>query len=195
MRLRSCSGWVKTVHTDWPFPAPVDDRGADHLRAGLAMPHIALPATCGEPVELSALNGRTVIFVYPWTGTPGLPDPPNWDHIPGAHGSTPEALQFAKLKPGFDSLGVRIFGLSAQHQAEQQGFAERNTLPFTLLSDAEYELQTALKLPTFATGGVTYLKRLTLILDADRIDRVFYPVHPPDTHADEVLASLQAGVK
>ena len=48
----------------------------------------------------------------------------------------------------------------------------------------------ALALPTFETGGVTYLKRLTLGLEDGRIDRVYYPVALPAAHAREVCAWL-----
>jgi len=35
------------------------------------------------------------------------------------------------------------------------------------------------------------LKRLTLILYDGRIEKVFYPVFPPDRHAEEVIAWLK----
>ena len=35
------------------------------------------------------------------------------------------------------------------------------------------------------------IKRLTLIVSHGRIEKVFYPVFPPDTHAVEVLHWLQ----
>ncbi|NJO06881.1 MAG: peroxiredoxin, partial [Chloroflexaceae bacterium] len=47
-------------------------------------------------------------------------------------------------------------------------------------------------LPTFAVDGMTLLKRLTLIVEDGVIEHVFYPVFPPDTHAEEVLAWLTA---
>jgi peroxiredoxin len=65
-------------------------------------------------------------------------------------------------------------------------------VPFALISDAAFELQRALRLPTFAAGGERYLTRLTLIVQDGRIGRAFYPVHPPDRHAREVLDWLAA---
>jgi peroxiredoxin len=35
------------------------------------------------------------------------------------------------------------------------------------------------------------LKRLTLVARNGRIEYVFYPVFPPDTHAEEVIAWLK----
>ena len=42
---------------------------------------------------------------------------------------------------------------------------ERLHLPFELLSDARRELVNALRLPTFEVGGMTLVKRLTLIVN------------------------------
>ncbi len=71
-----------------------NDGGADHLQPGTRLPPFALPATDGRQVDLAALAGKTLLIVYPWTGRPGHPNPPDWDAIPGAHGSTPELEGF-----------------------------------------------------------------------------------------------------
>ena len=176
----------------WPYPAPKDDGGARHLREGTALPNIALPSTSGTPVSLAHVQGLAVVFVYTWTGQPGLSNPPGWDDIPGAHGSTPEAEGFRNLYTAYTSSDIEIFGLSVQPSDWQRELVQRLKLPFQLLSDAGGELQQALRLPTFQTGGVTYLNRLTLVIESGHIRRVFYPVHPPDTHAREVLAWLAA---
>ncbi len=178
----------------WPWPAPVDDGGARHLVRGLVLPDVALPATSGRSVSLARVAGRAVVFCYPWTGRPGLPNPPDWDTIPGAHGSTPEAEGFRDLYPGFDEVPMAVFGLSLQPLAEQQELVRRLGLPFELVSDAAGRFRRILRLPVFETGGRPYLKRLTLMLRDGRIDRVFYPVHPPDAHAREVLAFITATI-
>lgn len=172
-----------------------NDGGASHLAPGLALPDIALPATTGPDVNLAALAGASVVFVYPWTGRPGRPNPPNWDGIPGAHGSTPEAEGFRDLYPSFRNIGVEIFGLSTQESDYHRELAQRLLLPFAILSDAGFHFADALALPRFETGGVTYLKRLTLIVRDGKIARLFYLAHPPDEHANEVLTWLteQAG--
>ena len=53
------------------IPAPRDDGAARHLN-GMKLPDIALPATSGPDVNLSKLKGRTVLYVYPRTGVPGV---------------------------------------------------------------------------------------------------------------------------
>jgi peroxiredoxin len=176
----------------WPFPAPADDGAATHLIAGLALPDIALASSSGGTTSLARLSGRWIVFVYPWTGQPGRSNPPDWDDIPGAHGSTPQAQGFADLYEAYQAKGVGVAGLSGQPSAEQQEFAARLKLPFALLSDHAGAFRDALRLPAFETGGVRYLKRLTLVVQDGAIERAVYPVHPPDTHARDLLASLQA---
>lgn len=176
----------------WRWPAPVDDGAAAHLIRGLKIPALALPSTGGRSVSLVDLSRRTALFVYPWTGRPGGENPPDWDHIAGAHGSTPELVAIANLFSGFEGLGVAALAISGQDTAWQSEFAARHGLPFEVLSDHDGRLRDALRLPTFETGGVRYLKRLTLVVSAGQVERCFYPVHPPDIHPREVLAWMSA---
>lgn len=174
----------------WPWPAPADDGGATHLAIGNPLPDLPLTSTSGRLVSLARLTGRNLVFVYPWTGRPGLPNPPAWDEIAGAHGSTPELEGVRNLRTSFESLDTGVYALSTQTTDWHREIHNRLRLEFELLSDAASRLTTALRLPTFETGGVTYLRRITLCVIDGRIDWVFYPVHPPDTHARDVLAWL-----
>jgi peroxiredoxin len=70
--------------------------------------------------------------------------------------------------------------------------AVRLGLPYPLLGDADLTLTNALRLPAFEVAGLVLLKRLTLVVRDGRIERVFYPVFPPDLHAREVLAWLSS---
>ena len=97
--------------SDWPWPAPDDDGGARHLMAGLTLPDLPLPATDGRTLSLARLPGRWIVFVYPWTGRPGFPNPPDWDDIRGAHGSTPEAEGFRDHHDAFRKMGLDVLGL------------------------------------------------------------------------------------
>lgn len=179
-----------TVDTPWPWPAPVADGAADHLVAGTRLPDIALASTGGDNINLARLPGRSLLAVYPWTGREGLANPPDWDVIPGAHGSTPELTGFRDLAGAFEARGFRIVALSGQDSAHQRELAERLRLPFPILSDARLEFASALRLPSFETGGVRYLKRLTLVIADGRIKQEIYPVHPPHTHAEDLLTLL-----
>jgi peroxiredoxin len=175
----------------WPWPSPSDDGGAKHLIPGTRLPDVSLPATRGAAVNLARYQERAIVFVYPMTGAPGAPNPPDWDTIPGAHGSTPEAEGFRDAYPDFELLGYEIFGVSGQSPAAQEEFSTRAGIPYLLLSDENQAFADALRLPRFETGGVTYLKRLTMVVRDGIIYRVIYPVHPPATHARELLQSLR----
>jgi peroxiredoxin len=176
------------------LPVPEDDGAAAHL-TGAVMPSITLPATSGEPVDLSRIGPRGIVYVYPMTGTPGVPLVDGWDQIPGARGCTPESMGFRDHYDELAELGAQVFGLSVQSTAEQAEAASRLALPFPLLSDSGLLLAERLRLPTFtAADGVVRYKRLTLVLDQGRIEHVFYPVFPPNQHAAEVLSWLREQV-
>jgi peroxiredoxin len=162
-----------------------------HLIAGLPVPPIALPSSQGGQLTLAALAGLTVAYLYPYAGRPGLPNPPNWDYITGAHGSTPQAEGFRASQGEYDAMGVRVVGISGQSPTDQSEVSLRLGLTFALLSDSSLRFASALDLPTFATGGVTYLSRLTLIVRDGRILRTMYPITDPARHASDVLAVLK----
>jgi peroxiredoxin len=174
------------------IPAPQDDGAARHL-AGTKLPDLSLPATRGAPVNLSRLSGRTVVYIYPRTGVPGVDPPDGWDQIPGARGCTPQSCSFRDHADELRQLGVaQIFGLSTQNTAYQREAATRLHLPFPLLSDDGLTFAEALKLPTFSAAGMTLLKRMALVIDDGSIVKAFYPVFPPDKNAAEVIAWIQA---
>jgi peroxiredoxin len=177
------------------LPAPTDDGAADHL-PGLALPAIELEATDGRWVVLAGLEGRTIVYAYPWTGRPGEPLlADDWDLIPGARGCTPESCGFRDHHAEMLDAGVAaVFGLSTQETGYQRELAERLRLPYPILSDAGLELTRGLRLPTFEVAGRTLLRRLTLLIGEGTVERVWYPVFPPDTHAAEVLADLRSGL-
>ena len=174
------------------IPLPQDDGAAKHL-AGMKLPDIALPATDGKSVNLSKLKGRTLVYIYPRTGVPGVDPPSGWDQIPGARGCTPQSCSFRDHFGELKRLGVaQLFGLSTQDTAYQKEAAIRLHLPFAILSDEKLALTKALKLPTFTAAGMTLLKRMALIIDGGVISKAFYPVFPPDKNAAEVIAWLQS---
>jgi len=182
------------------LPAPVDDGAARHL-SGRALPPLELPATDGSTVRLDRVaRGRWVLFVYPLTGEPGVDVPRGWDEIPGARGCSQEACSFRdKLRELKDAGVEEVVALSSDRTRYQQELAARLHLPYRLLSDPELRAAEVLELPTFTAHAVPrrggapqrLYKPLTLVLDGPAIEHVFYPVFPPDRHADEVLDWLR----
>lgn len=174
------------------LPVPVDDGAADHL-PGSAVPDVALPSTQGGELRLAdAARGLLVVYVYPRTGTPGVAAPEGWDDIPGARGCTPQSCAFRDAQQELARHGASLIGISTQTPAEQAEFAQREHIPYPLLSDHELVLADRMRLPTFQAGGLQLYKRLTFVAQAGRIVKLFYPVFPPDRNADEVLAWLEA---
>ena len=177
---------------DWSkLPIPENDGAAAHL-AGAPVADVALPSTAGGSVSLATLSGRTVLFIYPMTGTPGVALPDGWDVIPGARGCTPHACAFRDLHAELTRAGAAaVFGLSTQTLEEQKATVERLHLPFPLLSDACLAFAHAMSLPEMEVSGKAMIKRMALIIDDGTITHVFYPVFPPDRNAADVLEWLK----
>ena len=178
---------------DWSaIPAPSNDGGADHL-FGLKLPSIDLQATSGIEINLSALAGLSVVYIYPMTGRPDVALPDGWDNIPGARGCTPQSCSFRDHFADLRALGVgQVFGLSVQDTDYQKEAVARLHLPFPLLSDADFALADALSLPRMTVEGKVLLKRMALVLRDGTIQKVFYPVFPPDRNAQDVIDWLSA---
>lgn len=177
---------------DWSaLPQPEDDGAAAHL-TGVAWPPLAL-STTDSAIDLSGAPGRTVLYIYPMTGRPGVALPDGWDQIPGARGCTPQSCAFRDHHGELLAAGAdRVFGLSTQSTDEQREVAARLHLPFALISDDRLRLTKDLRLPTFEVDGRTLLKRMTLVIDDARITKVFYPVFPPDRNPADVLDWLRS---
>jgi len=173
------------------LPRPVDDGSAKHLE-GMPMPQVSLRPKIARLLDLSNLTAaRSVLFSSTMTGVPGKPLPEGWDMIPGARGCTPQACSFRDHHRELLELNAEVFGVSTQTTEYQREMAERLDLPFEILSDAEFKLCDALRLPTFEVDGVRLMKRVTLIVRSGRIEHVFYPVFPPNQSANEVIQWLR----
>src|SRR5690606_37903734 len=85
----SCTVTEESIVVDFTvlpagLPVPHDDGAADHL-PGTPVPSLRLPTTDGGTADFSAFGpGRTVVYLYPLTGRPGMDLPEGWDDIPGA---------------------------------------------------------------------------------------------------------------
>ena len=183
---------MSDVHTLPPdLPVPADDGATDHL-PGRMLPQLTLESTRG-PVSLRQLSlERLVLYIYPRTGRPDTPSPAGWDDIPGARGCTPQSCAFRDHAAELEALGATVAGLSAQPLEEQAEFVERNHIPYPVIADPELKLAAALGLPTFKVEDTTLYKRVTLVVEACAISKVFYPVFPPNRNAGDVVAWLRS---
>lgn len=161
------------------------------MRELTRLPSVSLRATFGSNVDLAALSGRTLLYLYPRTGRPGTDSPEGWDVMPGARGCTPEACSFRDNFAELRAAGItRVFGLSTQDSEYQSEAVNRLRLPFAMLSDPALLLADALELPTFEAGGETFYSRLTIVANGSTIEKVFFPVDDPQNHASEISAWL-----
>lgn len=81
------------------LPVPADDGLTDHLPGFIVPESLILTSTDTKEasVDLNALSRQApvLLFAYPRTGEPGVPNPDGWDDIPGARGCTPVSLNWS----------------------------------------------------------------------------------------------------
>ena len=90
------------------------------------LPEFEANATGGVKVSNTSHTGQIVIlYFYPKDNTPGC---------------TRQACAFAEAYAGFREKNVAVVGVSKDSVASHVKFAEKYSLPFTLLSDPELEI-------------------------------------------------------
>ena len=93
------------------------------LETGTKAPDFALPDKDGKEVTLAQFAGKKlVLYFYSKDSTAGC---------------TRQALAFAAACDEIKQLGAEVIGISKDSAASHARFAEKNSLPFTLLSDTE----------------------------------------------------------
>ncbi|WP_037668501.1 winged helix-turn-helix transcriptional regulator [Streptomyces griseus] len=149
-----------------------------HDLRGTRLPRLELLDDRGESRDPVA-SGTPFTVLYCFPGAYARPDayPPGWADIPGAPGCTLESCAYRDSLAELRAAGATVHGISTQRPDELRAFAETEDLGFPLLSEAEPALTAALRLPTFRAAGTARLKRLTLVVDRERVVReVQYPV-------------------
>ncbi|MGW7448572.1 redoxin domain-containing protein [Kitasatospora sp. NPDC054795] len=164
-----------------------------HGPTGHRLPELELPAATGESTDPVAPGATgTVLSCHPGAYAPRGPEhPPGWGEIPGAAGCTPESGTYRDRAAESTARDARVHSVGTQRPDQLCAFAEHTRIPFPLLSDAEFRLTAALRLPTFRAAGNDRLKRLTLVLDATRTVRgVLCPVVDPAGSVEDALAPI-----
>ena len=150
------------------------------LEVGMKAPEFTLPDKDGNMVSLKDFLGKKVVlYFYPRDNTPGC---------------TRQACAFAGAYEDFGRLGAVVIGVSKDSTASHQKFAEKNNLPFILLSDPErsaieaYGVWQEKKNYGKVSMGVV---RSTFIINEDGIIEKVMPKVKPDTNAAEILEYLK----
>ena len=168
------------------LPVPIDDGACDHL-LDARIPSVLLKGVSGDTVNIGEVQGKFVLFSYPMNGQPDALPGPDWSEIPGARGCTPQSCSYRDQHGDFLRSGCKVFGISSQPIEEQKEAFKRLHLPFELLNDSKLALTRAMNLPTFEYQSSEYIKRITLIVTDGLIQKVFYPVFPPDGNVHDVI--------
>ena len=141
---------------------------------GKPAPDFAAPVTSGETVRLTSFRGRKVVlYFYPKDDTPGC---------------TVEACGLRDNYSKIRELGAEVLGVSVDDVESHRRFAEKFSIPFPLIVDAEAKV-------TQAYGVYNekwkMARRVTFLIDEQgNISRVFDPVKP-DVHPKELLDALK----
>lgn len=143
-----------------------------------------VPTLTADPLTDARL---TVLYAYPGTNLAGI------DDVPGGAGCSLESCTYRDRLPEFEALGASVVGISTQRPDEQRQFAKINRIQFPLFADVDLQFATALRLPTFRLQGVTRLKRLTLVVDAQRMIRgTLFPIRDVTGSVEEALALVRS---
>lgn len=96
------------------------------LETGMKAPDFTLLNQDGEEVSLSDYRGKKVIlYFYSKDNTAGC---------------TKQACAFAEHYPEFTEKGAEVIGISKDSAAAHRKFADKYSLPFTLLSNPELDV-------------------------------------------------------
>lgn len=182
--LAALQEWGDTwVLGDGTTTATAAADGAEAHRVS-ALVGTRVPRLRADPVTDAAY---TVVYCYPGTALPGI------DAVPGGPGCSLESCTYRDRLGEFAELDAAVVGVSTQRPDEQAAFARANGIGFPLVSDADLELAAALRLPTFRHSGATRLKRLTLVVDADRVVRgTLFPVRDVTGSVEDALTLVRS---
>jgi len=149
------------------------------LQVGTKAPAFTLPDAQGNLISSETFAGkRWVLYFYPKDSTPGC---------------TKQACAFAAAHGEYEALGVPVVGVSKDSQRSHQRFAEKNELPFLLLSDPEltaiqaYDVWKEKKLYGKTSMGVV---RTTYVIGPDGVIEWAGEKVKPDQNAQQILDFL-----
>ena len=150
------------------------------VKEGEAAPDFEARDAEGNTVKLSDLRGQKVaLYFYPKDDTPGC---------------TKEACSLRDGHTELTRRGIKVIGVSTDNEKSHRKFAEKYSLPFTLLADTDHKVADAYGVyGEKKFMGRTYdgVHRKTFLIDEQgRVRKVFDKVNVEE-HADEVLKAFE----
>ena len=151
------------------------------IEEGKPAPDFELQSDGGETVSLKDLRGKPVVlYFYPKDDTPGC---------------TTQACGIRDAYGEFERAGAVVLGVSPDDSRSHVKFREKYELPFTLLADTDHavaEKYGAWGEKKYAGKSYRGVLRSTFVIDADGTVKKIMRNVKPATHADDVLAALDA---
>ncbi|MDQ6971385.1 MAG: peroxiredoxin [Mariprofundaceae bacterium] len=149
------------------------------INPGDAAPDIELPVWPEGQLKLSDMRGRwVVLYFYPKDSTPGC---------------TTESCEFRDSEADFSGLDASIIGVSRDSLASHQRFADKQSLPFPLISDADEALCKAFDvIQKKMNYGKEYMgvERSTFLIDPEGVMREAWRKVRVKGHVAAVLQRL-----
>ncbi len=147
-----------------------------NVRVGDRAPDFTLTSQTGAPVSLSDFHGKqaVVLYFYPKDDTPGC---------------TAESCAFRDSYEVFKEVGAEVIGISGDSPESHRQFANKYTLPFTLVSDTGNKVRQQYGVPAtlwVLPGRVTYV-----IDKAGIVRHIFDSQLNFSAHVDEALKTLR----
>ena len=145
---------------------------------GSPAPAFKLQDQAGKWHNLSDYKGKwVVLYFYPKDDTPGC---------------TTEACAFRDNIFAFDKEGAVVLGISVDNVGDHKAFAEKHSLPFTLLADPTKEVTKEYGVLKTYMGVMEMARRDTFIIDPQGRVAKHYESVNPDDHSKVVLDDLKA---
>ena len=142
---------------------------------GQPAPDFRLQDQNGAWQTLEQYRGQWVaLYFYPKDDTPGC---------------TKEACAFRDNIFAFDELNARIVGISLDNVDSHEEFAEKYSLPFSILADTDKQAATAYGV-IMKIGPMELAKRQSFLINPDGLIVKHYDKVDPENHSEEVLADI-----
>ena len=154
-----------------------------NVKVGQKAPDFTLPNSNMEPISLHDFLGQNVVltfFVGAFTST-----------------CTKEMCAFRDSMARLTNLKAQVIGISVNDPFSNKGFAEKNYLPYPILSDYNREVIKlyGLEMPDFAgLKGYTVAKRSIFVLDQKGVVRYMWVSENPavEPNYEEIQQALKA---
>jgi thioredoxin-dependent peroxiredoxin len=145
---------------------------------GKAAPAFRLRDQAGKWHSLADYKGKWVaMYFYPKDDTPGC---------------TTQACGFRDNIFAFNKEGAVILGISVDAVASHKEFAEKHSLPFALLADADKAVTRSYGVLKTYMGVMEMARRDTFIIDPQGRIAKHYQSVDPEGHSQVVLADIKA---